>query len=144
MIGHEIRPLGALPWPPGLGKLIEYPRLQARLTRLLGERSADSAVHEDMVRRRDPAYREVVLTELSAAPWASDLIESVDMATDLARRSPLLNKRFDDASARWVAWAKQSRETVAPSVRSWLESPARVTRESIENGRHIPAPAPPT
>lgn len=134
-VRYEIRPLGSLPWPHGLGKS-EYPELEWRMKRHMGSGYADRAAHEHAY-HCDPIYRMIVQDELGKLSWAADLLEAVDIATAIAEHSPLRGRTLDDVD-EWQTWAWPQRETLSFSIYSWLSSPPRTLplRREIGDGRH--------
>ncbi len=59
MITHEIRTLGSLPWPNRLGKQCEYPGLEHRLNRLLGDQWCTVEAHRHAL-EDNPQYRTIL------------------------------------------------------------------------------------
>lgn len=101
-VRYQIRPLGDLPWPHGLGKS-EYPELEWRLKRHLGSGYGSRAVHEHAL-HCDPLYRMIAQDELSKLSWATDLLGAVDDVTVIAsgRRCWVARSRMSRTGDRGV------------------------------------------
>ncbi|MCV7074871.1 hypothetical protein [Mycobacterium szulgai] len=131
----QIRPLGSLPWPAGLGKHGgRYRRLEDALRALL---ATDDFWNPEAHRRAfvasDSDYRRTVLTELKHQAWSADLLDGVDTATALARTAPLLNQPLESESS-WLDWAAPHR-TDYP-VWAWLTNGLNASESEIADGRH--------
>lgn len=131
----QIRPLGTLPWPSGLGKYGgSYRPLERAMRALLGD---DDFWNPEAHRRAfvggDPDYRRIVLTELGQRAWSADVVDGVDAATALARSAPLLNQSLASMSP-WLDWAAPYRSNYP--VWAWLTNGLNVGRSSIADGRH--------
>jgi hypothetical protein len=133
-ITFEIRALGSLPWPNGLGKH-EYPVLEHAMKRLLANEYADPAAHEEAF-HTNPAYREIAMAELTKASWSSEVIGGALRATELARHSPLLRQplQYEDP---WLAWARAHHSAGYPTY-TWLAHPPTVypIYRRLGGGRH--------
>lgn len=128
----EIRRLGDLPWPHGLGKL-EYKQLERRMERMMGASYADTEANRRAF-ASNPEYRKAVDEELANEAWATGLIDDINRSTELARTAPLFGHRLED-TADWFDWVRD----VSPPSRDrlwWLWSPAAVGETSIDDGRH--------
>lgn len=133
MIAYEIRTLGSLPWPAGLGKNIEYPGLERRLNHLLGHQWRDPDVNRRAF-EANPEYRVILEQAFCDAPWRAGLFEGVRCATELARQSPLLSKPTNDPAA-WIRWTL-TLDPLDPDTRGWLRYPAKFARNTFTDGRH--------
>ncbi len=134
-VRFEIRPLGALPWPHGLGKS-EYPDLERRMKRHLGAGYADRGVHERAL-LCDPLYRVIAEEELGKLSWAADLLAAADAATEIASCSTLVGRSLTGVDV-WQSWTWPLRERLGFPVYSWLSSPPRILplQREIGDGRH--------
>lgn len=131
---YEVRSLGSLPWPPGLGKGGSYSDLETALRAYLGDDDlVDPEVHRRAFVGGDPVYREIVVGHLSRRPWAKDLLDGVDAATEAARSAPLLGKSVP-SEGPWLDWADRYRE-VNP-VWAWLSNGLHIAGARIADGRH--------
>jgi hypothetical protein len=131
----QIRPLGSLPWPSGLGKFGgSYRDLERAMRAHLGDDDFWNPVaHRGAFISGDPVYREIVLTELGRRAWSADLAESVDTATALARLAPLLSQPLTTESP-WLDWAAPHRSDYP--VWSWLANGLNVGESVIADGSH--------
>lgn len=132
---YQIRPLGSLPWPSGLGKHgSRYGNLEHELRALLGDDDFwDTEAHRRAFVSGDPDYRRIVLKELGQLPWSADVVDGVDAATALARSSPLLNQPLD-SEAPWLNWAAPHRDNYP--VWAWLTNGLNASDTVIGDGRH--------
>jgi len=133
MITHEIRTLGSLPWPARLGKQCEYPGLEYRLQRLLGDQWCTPEANRHAL-EHNPQYRAILDQAFADAPWRAGLFNAVRHATELAQQSPLRGTRQvnDDP---WRDWTK----TLGPLDRDttqWLKWPAGFAHDRFTDGRH--------
>ena len=134
-VRYQIRPLGDLPWPHGLGKA-EYPELEWRMKRHLGNGYGSRAVHERAL-HCDPLYRMIAQDELSKLSWAADLLSAVDDVIAIASGSPLRGRTLEDVDD-WRSWCWPVQESLSFSVYSWLSAPPRIlpSKYEIGDGRH--------
>jgi hypothetical protein len=128
---YELRTLASLPWPHGLGKS-EYRRLERRLATLLGHRHLEPAIHKRAF-ETSSEYKTVVLEELQARAWSSDVIDVAADAAALAGTAPLLGVDLTNEE-HWRTWAREQ-PTSNPFVRLWLTSPPDITA-GILDARH--------
>ncbi|WP_301123525.1 transcriptional regulator [Mycolicibacterium fortuitum] len=135
MIRFEIRPLISLPWASRLGKMSEYPDLEHRMRRLMGDDWWNQEANR-IAFETNPQYRDIVVTELRKAPWAPGIFKGVDRATNLARQSPLIGKHLGDtAEAQWHDWKKTLGDLRYPE-KEWLRWLPRVISGDFDDGRH--------
>lgn len=139
MFVYEIRTLGSLPWPAGLGKGGGNYRDLAKLLRahLGDEHHKSPQAHRHAFLNGDPEYRRIVLEQLSHQHWAADILLGYDAATDAARHAPLLNQ-YLPMQIEWDAWARPYLHAPAGKpVWYSLSDPITVnSRPEITGGRH--------
>jgi len=131
---YELRPLGELPWPHGLGKRDSYPLLERRMQQLLGDEYRDTDANRRWF-ESSADYREIAESELSNAAWSTDLLASVDAAGVLAQTCPVFGRTLPHSGA-WDDWVRPLHTSLGRGVREWLGDPASVTATGIGNGRH--------
>jgi len=129
----QIRTLGSLPWPHGLGKA-EYKTLEHRMQRHMGMDTYYSRDAHRVSFDTDPIYRGIALDELCQTHWAQGLVELSARVVTAARTAPLLDKPLTD-SEPWCEWARNY-DTREAYLRSWLINPIRVDANEIGDGRH--------
>lgn len=132
-VSFEIRRLGDLPWPHGLGKL-EYKRLERRMKQLMGDSYGDTDANWRAF-VSNPEYRKAVEEELATERWADGLVEDITRSTELVRTAPLFGHRLSDTTD-WFDWVRRVSPPHSSDRLWWLWSPAKIGNGGISDGRH--------
>jgi len=133
MITFDVRTLGSLPWPARLGKQCEYPGLENKLQRLLGDPWCTPQAHRHAL-ETNPRYRAILEEAFADSPWRAGLFDGVRRATEVAQQAPLRGTRLRDDDP-WRQW-KRTLGPLDSDTREWLKWPAGFAHDRFTDGRH--------